>query len=68
MVDTPILVNPVFEGSLRINLSPVLNPWFGRYILWAGTDIISSIPATVTVIDVENPATVAIPIDCLGLK
>ena len=37
-------------------------------MLWAGTDIIWSIPATVTVIDVENPATVAIPTDCLGLK
>ena len=68
LVDTPIFSNPVLEGSLSIKRSPVLKPWFGRYILWAGIEIDLAIPATVTTIEVERPAVDSLPTDCLGLK
>ena len=52
----------------KVICCPVLKGWFGKYMLWAGTDTEVVISPTVTFIDDEMPTVVAIPTDCLGLK
>ena len=60
--------DPPLGGSLKVIFWPVLNGWFGKYILCAGTDTDSVVSPTDTFTDANIPVVVAIPTDCLGLK
>ena len=52
----------------KVICCPVLKGWFGKYMLWAGTDTVVVVSPTDTLIDDDIPTVVAIPTDCLGLK
>ena len=68
-------LDPSFDTSIallpsvfKVICCPVLKGWFGKYILWAGTDTVVVVSPTDTLIDDVIPTVVAIPTDCLGLK
>ena len=53
---------------VKVSLSPVLSPWFGRYIALQGTETLDVVTPIVLTFCWAPPAVVPTPTDVLALK